>query len=479
MLQISDFDPFFRSKKNANCILQLEKTLLSDDDSCVLSSIDLFKEVFTQIFKQGMLKVPSQEDNKDEKFRSWLTSSYNDMVLHLLCYLVHENSKIQENSLGVLMTMVALEGENSNKEGWFFPNNIFQKIVNQLASQDVDQQSLIAAFQNYTCYDDIKTYLLKAILKIFTASEQVTDIFLGNMFSLLCTIKYPKEFTEESNTHVSVEGFCLKKKLFCKLFTSAWQQFLKYTNFSFCCKLPTALLKRVLLVLHKKALPHIQNPCSLTDFLTEAYTQGGVLSLLSLNGLFYLIDKQNVEYPDFFLKLYSLFDREIVNGKFSARFFYLSDLFLSSTHLPAYLVASFVKKISRIALSSTTEVILRILPFVCNILIRNPTLKSMVHRTSPQELSSDPFILEAMDPVQSKALESSLWEIKTLQNHVHPEVSSKAKLINHELPIMELGLARVLDTTIEYLYGKERKRKFTDVPAAVQKPATLQSWWTI
>ena len=39
----------------------------------------------------------------------------------------------------------------------------------------------------------------------------------------------------------------------------------------------------------------------------------------------------------------------MLHVKYRARFFHLSDLFLSSTHLPEYLVAAFVKRLARSA----------------------------------------------------------------------------------------------------------------------------------
>lgn len=48
-------------------------------------------------------------------------------------------------------------------------------------------------------------------------------------------------------------------------------------------QLPPALLRRVLLVLHKKTLPHMQNPCIMTDFLTDAYNKGEGFTVISYN----------------------------------------------------------------------------------------------------------------------------------------------------------------------------------------------------
>jgi len=58
---------------------------------------------------------------------------------------------------------------------------------------------------------------------------------------------------------------------------------------------------------------------------------GGAISLLALNGLFVLIHQHNLEYPDFYRKLYGLLDPSVFHIKYRARFFHLADLFLSSS----------------------------------------------------------------------------------------------------------------------------------------------------
>ncbi|GCB83120.1 hypothetical protein scyTo_0023818 [Scyliorhinus torazame] len=79
----------------------------------------------------------------------------------------------------------------------------------------------------------------------------------------------------------------------------------------------------------------MSKPTLMIDFLTAAYEIGGAISLLALNGLFYLIHHHNLEYPDFYKKLYSLLEPSVLHVKYRARFFHLLDLFLSSRSVPA------------------------------------------------------------------------------------------------------------------------------------------------
>ncbi|XP_054723302.1 nucleolar complex protein 4 homolog B-like isoform X1 [Uloborus diversus] len=460
---------FLESRKNSNCILELEEFLLSEEESIITDAIDVTKELFSNIFSQAMLRQGFNAGEVQEKYRLWLFNRYEDYVGHLLSYLSHPSSKIRESALDTLLTFVKLEKEYPIKVvdngKYYFPRNLFQKIIKELLSYEIDQQKVILRFQNCTSSEDNKFYLLKCMQCTLESSEKLTDVFIENTFHLLRGLEYPEEF---SNSGVQGQ-FGIDEKKFSKLFSSVWRRFLKF-------QLPPVLFRKVLMCLDEGVLPHLQNPCVMTDFLTNAYNKGGITSLLSLNGLFLLMQKYNVEYPDFYKKLYALFSEKIVNGKLSARFFYLSNLFLSSTHLPAYVVASFAKKLSRISLMSRTDTLMKIVPFVCNLLIRHPTLNVLIHRNDPKSLSCDPFNFDETDPSASKAIDSSLWELKALQNHLNPVVSSKAKVINSNLPKLEYDISGVLNVTLNDVYQKERKRKFSEMPLATKKPCMENVW---
>ncbi|XP_011385346.1 nucleolar complex protein 4 homolog, partial [Pteropus vampyrus] len=206
-------------------------------------------------------------------------------------------------------------------------------------------------------------------------------------------------------------------------------------------------------------LPHLAQPSLMIDFLTRAYDVGGAISLLALNGLFILIHKHNLEYPDFYRKLYGLLDPSVFHVKYRARFFHLADLFLSSSHLPAYLVAAFAKRLSRLALTAPPEALLMVLPFICNLLRRHPACRVLVHRPQGPELDADPYDPSEEDPAKSRALESSLWELQALQQHYHPEVSQAASVINQALSVPEVSIAPLLELTAFEIFERDLKKK--------------------
>lgn len=212
------------------------------------------------------------------------------------------------------------------------------------------------------------------------------------------------------------------------------------------------------------------------DFLTDSYNVGGSMSLLALSGLFYLIQEKNLDYPQFYQKLYSLLDADVLHSKYRSRFFRLMNTFLSSTHLPATLVASFIKRLSRLALNAPPTAIVAIVPWIYNLLKNHPTCTFMLHRVIHDEEwkaeletegMEDPFDQDESDPTLTNAIESSLWEIETLQSHYHPNVAALARIISEQFTKQAYNLEDFLDYTYQSMLladlGTEEKMKKTPV----------------
>lgn len=180
----------------------------------------------------------------------------------------------------------------------------------------------------------------------------------------------------------------------------------------------------------------------LMDFLTDSFDAGGVTSLNALSGLFHLIKEKSLDYPQFYTKLYSLLTPSTMHSKRRSRFFRLLDTFLSSTHLPAALVASFIKRLSRLALYAPPSGIVAVVPWIYNLLRNHPICTFMLHRklqladdaamSMKEKRWTDTFQMEEPDPMKTGALESSLWEIQMLQSHYHPNVATIARIISEQ-----------------------------------------------
>lgn len=112
---------------------------------------------------------------------------------------------------------------------------------------------------------------------------------------------------------------------------------------------------------------------------------GGAVSLLALQGVFTLIQKHNITYPNIYEKLYTLFEPEIFHTKYKARLFYLADIFLTSTHLPEILVAAFIKRLARLSLISPPQDAVIIMYFIGNLLLRHLGLKRLICASRAEE----------------------------------------------------------------------------------------------
>ena len=212
--------------------------------------------------------------------------------------------------------------------------------------------------------------------------------------------------------------------------------------------------KRLLGLMPNDIAPWFTRPEVLMDFLTDSFNAGGSVSLMALAGLFYLIKEKNLDYPQFYQKLYSLLDFSILHSKHRSRFFRLLNTFLSSTHLPAVLVASFIKRLSRLCIYAPPSAIVVVVPWVYNLLRTHPTCTFMIHRTVRRNdslgeiadhLSQDPFDMNEQDPLQADAIKSSLWEIDTLQTHYQPNVAAIARIISEQFTKETYNIEDFLD----------------------------------
>lgn len=287
----------------------------------------------------------------------------------------------------------------------------------------------------------------------------VSETLLTNTANLLLLLKnLPTADTGEFETFYALElpskpsrrnkaPIILSPSSHRKAVQEAWCSVLRHP-------LPTALCKSVLLATERRIVPSFTKPQLLMDFLINCYDHGGTVSLLALNGLFHLISTKNLDYPNFFTKLYALLDRNLFHVRYRSRFFRLLDTFLASTHLPAALVASFIKKMSRLCLSAPPGAIVVVVPFVYNLFKKHRATTYMMHRI-PMDAEEaeewaksgyeDPFNEEEVDPLQTGAIESCVWELEILMTHWHPNVATLARIIKEQFTKEKYQLEDFLD----------------------------------
>lgn len=196
------------------------------------------------------------------------------------------------------------------------------------------------------------------------------------------------------------------------------------------------------------------------------------------------------DYPRYYAQLYALLASPLWPEHASA----ICALILRSLRsplLPAYLPCAFAKRLARVALASEPHLAVIALDLLRALLVIHAPIHTLVHHqpslcmrlTSSAPLTSladgslhlalaaDPFDPHATTPGDSKAAESSLWELKALAQHHVPAVSAAAKRL-----MQPLGkeLHELSGTTHEDLWAAEFARKVKrGVPLAYEEPVHI------
>uniref|UniRef100_A0A8C4N733 Nucleolar complex associated 4 homolog n=1 Tax=Eptatretus burgeri TaxID=7764 RepID=A0A8C4N733_EPTBU len=417
----------------------------------------------------------TEEFSPEDQYKIWIRRRYNECSSHLLTLMMHSSAPVQELALCTLMRFVQAEGsyplESPGDVSPAFPMVLLKAVVDQMLVEDVHTTALLTRFQEFLEFTDVVYYTMSVIRASLAGKQGLAPSYLEKLLVLLSAL-HPLAAGGQTKFFISWED-SIKKNKCCdvkehsKGFENLWLHFLKN-------RLPRNLYKRVLVLLPDHVIPFMRKPPLLIDFLTVAYNVGGAVSLLALKGLFILMHQHNLEYPDFYRKLYNLFEPSVLNTKYRANFFKLANVFLSSTHLPAYLVGAFVKRLSRLSLVAPPHSLLLIMPFIYNLLRRHPACRVLLHRPDgPTDLEKDPYLMDEDDPMKSHALESSLWEIQTMQNHFHPTVAQEALAAGHPLPEKEQELTDLLEMGPQQLFEREFKKTLRHVPLEFLSPSGL------
>ncbi|KAG7153633.1 nucleolar complex protein 4 homolog A-like [Homarus americanus] len=475
--------------KNANVIVDIFGRLESNEAGTVTSAITGIHHIFTYLFNEEDIKLPPKgsgvTQTANDKFNLWLYGRYEETYKKILSLLGHEERSVRELSLCSLVKLIQSEGRHPVKKRpnatYHFPQHRLQLLLMKLVSDKVDHRHLITLLLEYMECQDFMFYtllVLSTIVKI-QKDKEITEKFMTNLFLLLEHINIPMEdavsldrpkLLFEADDVERLEErpmFTIPYDKAKKALNNIWSEVLKYS-------LTPDLYRRSLVLIPEKVMHHLDKPLILTDFFMESYNLGGAISLLALQGVFILVHKHNLEYPDFYTKLYTLLDPTVFHAKYKARFFMLCDRFLASSYLPEYIVAAFVKRLARLSLVAPTPSLVLILKFIANLLIRYPGLKKLIHKPNVKAMESDPYDMEEPDPAKCRASESSLWEVATLQCHVLPYVSKAAGFLNKSLPSVEYNISEFVETTYDEVF--ERACKVTvheNVATTFHKPQGL------
>ncbi|ODV83981.1 hypothetical protein CANARDRAFT_213866 [[Candida] arabinofermentans NRRL YB-2248] len=494
------------SSKNYNNIVQLLKQYdliipiynnCSNDQDVDLKSrflsLTLYK-IFSKLISSNKLKVSFGASNELKLVCKWLKAKYDDFKTQLF-KIINIKSVDDENddeneglyslkidSLDLLMKLLNLESQyfSPNENEPYFANLTYKKIlINLLKTGELKQilkhdatinNYLLLEFQEsyFNKYWDLKYFMFNELQDIINSLDNDTDkqLLVSNVLTLLKS-KSIYNITEideiTSNNYTSNPP--LKTISNITQFNSNFEKsILKLINLP----LLSNQYKSILLILHKRIIPFFNNPTNLMDFLTDSYNIGFKLndisiSILSLNGLWELINNYNLNYPEFFIKLYAILTPDLLHLNYKSRFLRLLDIFMTSTHLSSSIVASFIKKFSKLSLTAPPSGIVCIIPFIYNLMKRHPTCMLLIHSTSDPLNDAnyiDPFNDLEHDPSLTNAINSSIWELQSQIQHYHPNVSSLAKIITQPFNKYNYNIEDFLDWNYEKLINSELSKKY-------------------
>lgn len=512
-------------------------------------------------------KGKEEESSAKERLQAWAATVYNDFGHVLLTLLNAPPPSLQLVALRAGMGLVAREAEaaaalssssSSSTSSWVQGERLFGAIVASLLHAPHPSHDALNAFvsQYVHGYRDCLYYTLKAIAALVSSSllhpsttnrhpallrvaNAVTEkeAVARRVHALLSLISLPEAQKSRASDDPSVEVTLLaeehpehapdhapehakkRRRLssahvdwtraysYKKPFTDAWISFLR-------ADLSDDLFKRVLARLHTHILPSLSQPLLLADVLTDCFSRGGVVSVLALHGLFSLIQSHNLEYAAFYPQLYSLLEPGIFMVKYRGRFLRLLDDCLRSPLLPAYLVAAFIKRLARLALTGPVTCAALVLPLLFNLLRRHPACLPLVHRplnspplassapdaeteaasdaagpaaTGPANLKAkggggelemgvDAFRAAEGHPARANALQSSLWELQVLRAHYCGSVGRMACILDAPLPRHrpELSLTDAMQVSYGSLMEEAAAKKARGpLPLTFHAPAAL------
>jgi U3 small nucleolar RNA-associated protein 19 len=113
--------------------------------------------------------------------------------------------------------------------------------------------------------------------------------------------------------------------------------------------------------------------------------------------------------------------------------------------LPAAMIASFVKRLARLSLSAPPAAIIMIIPFIYNLLKRHSSCMCMLQRDADDAESKDTYDEYEKDPMNTRALDSSLWELKSLQRHYLSHIATMSKVFQEVFTKPEFQMEDFLD----------------------------------
>lgn len=464
-----------------------------------LLTLTIFK-CFNKLYDDNLLVAKKSYDEKKTLVVKWLLDKYESFKAILLDWLstaaFSYETSVQLDMLDIYMSLIKLEATHMSSDQAYFPTQTYKKLIQNLLKVDTFPLEVDGTSSNFILEEFTTKYFSKhwdlqfyffyilqeegVVVEENEEEEQFKNGTQSTVFAnfyrlaltcpkLLFDIEDQKSLPNWSTTS-SLPSIAYKSSAFKTAFQKTIMNILSLPS------IQTNQYKSILLVLHKRIIPYMAQPQNLMDFLTDCYniTDDEVVPILALNSLYELMKRYNLEYPDFYTKLYSLLTPNLLYTRYRSRFFRLCDLFLSSTHLSSNLVASFIKKLARLSLRASASGVVIVIPFIYNLLKRHPSCMVMIHRpleledagsSSGKKSYTDTFNNDETDPLRTGAIDSSLWELEALMLHYHPNIATLAKIFAEPFRKLSYNMEDFLDWSYITLLDSEKTRRYRGLAA--------------
>ena len=443
---------------------------------------------FQTLAKEGRLTIRKNQDQKEKLVTKWLLDklqSFKSNIVQILTYNYQHELSLQLDLLEIYLNLLKMENLHIFVDKQFPVDSftglitaLFENQNGKILPDGLSDNYLILEFADTMAkYWDLQYYFFHALsgfleTQKLSKTKMELQVFVSKFLTIIKDgLLFNEKGTELENQPTWIPKDNLPSVVYKhNQFKSLFQKCI-LTIFSY--PLLPSQYKATLLILHKRIIPYMAKPQSLMDFLTDSYDiqDDLIVPILALNSLYELIKTYNIEYPDFYTKLYSLLKPELLYTRYRSRFFRLCDLFLSSTHLSASLVASFIKKLARLSLTASAPGVVIVIPFIYNLLKRHPTCMVMLHNTTTNDDKNgykDPFDALEVNPLATNAINSSLWEMETLMSHYHPNIATLAKIFGEPFRKPSYNMEDFLDWNYQSLLETEKSRKYKNQATALE-----------
>ncbi|EFO88233.1 hypothetical protein CRE_07761 [Caenorhabditis remanei] len=332
--------------------------------------------------------------------------------------------------------------EKDAKTGDIIPTKSLKSVVSGfvqylLGTKRVQKPVLRGISKIFGRYD-VYHYIAAVLVKSINSLTETRTAAWFNLFNFLSFVPHPstrltKPLFRKLCVRTPFSEKNMKKRKLAWISADYDKVWMAVMNGQISDKLTLKLIPYIT----ENVISNLKTPFKSADFFFKMFDKSDYHGILSLGAIFRLISQHNFEYPKFYDKVYSLTNPALLYMSQKESILTLLDSFLSSTHIPTYIVASFLKRLSRCLLLAPIDAQEPILGLIRNLVIRHPNCSELVHRKLPLTLYDDPYDNEETDLHKTRALESSLWEMKLLQCHWNQSVRKRAHFVDKTLQKIE------------------------------------------